>query len=61
MWRNRRLRLGIVLGIAVIAAFVAWRTNQAETRKPPCEPGRHEEKDASGKVIKVTRTTCFEK
>ncbi|KRC82095.1 hypothetical protein [Sphingomonas sp. Root241] len=61
MWRNRKLRLGIVLGIAVIAAYVAWRTNQVETRKPPCEPGRHEEKDASGKVIKVTRTTCFEK
>lgn len=59
MWRNRKLRLGIVLAIAVIAAFVAWRTNQTVPRKP-CEPGRHEEKDASGKVIKVTRTTCFE-
>jgi hypothetical protein len=61
MWRNRKLRLGIVLGIAVFAAFFAWRTNQVETKKPVCEPGRHEEKDASGKVIKVTRTTCFEK
>ena len=60
MWRNRKLRLGIVLGIAVIAAYVAWRTNQVEPRKP-CEPGRHEEKDASVKVIKVTRTTFFEK
>lgn len=60
MWRNRKLRLGIVLAIAIVAAFVAWRTNQTTPRKPPCEPGRHEEKDASGKVIKVTRTTCFE-
>ncbi|AQR73058.1 hypothetical protein [Sphingomonas sp. LM7] len=58
MWRNRKLRLGIVLAIAVIAAFVAWRTSQSEVRKP-CEPGRHEEKDAGGKVVKVTRTTCF--
>ncbi|MCX8477414.1 MAG: hypothetical protein MT490_16620 [Sphingomonas sp.] len=60
MWRNRKLRLGIVLAIAIVAAFVAWRTSQTTPRKPPCEPGRHEEKDASGKVIKVTRTTCFE-
>jgi len=60
MWRNRKLRLGIVLAIAVFAAFYAWRTNQIDTSKrPPCEPGRHEEKDADGKVIKVTRTTCF--
>lgn len=59
MWRNRKLRLGIVLAIAVIAAYVAWRTNQTKAEKP-CEPGRHAEKDASGKVIRVTRTTCFE-
>lgn len=59
MWRNRKLRLGIVLALAVFAAFYAWRTSQVEQRRPPCEPGRHEEKDASGKVIKVTRTTCF--
>ncbi|WP_168355779.1 hypothetical protein [Sphingomonas gei] len=58
MWRNRKLRLGIVLAIAVFVAFYAWRTSQSEGRKP-CEPGRHEEKDASGKVIKVSRTTCF--
>jgi len=57
--RNRKIRLAIVLAIAVVAAFVAWRTSQAEKRQPPCEPGRHEEKDASGKVTKVTRTTCL--
>lgn len=58
MFRNRKIRLAIVLAIAVFAAFFAWRTNQVDARRPPCEPGRHEEKDASGKVIKVTRTTC---
>jgi hypothetical protein len=57
--RNRKLRLGIVLALAVFAAFYAWRTSQTENKPPPCEPGRHEEKDASGKVTKVTRTTCF--
>jgi hypothetical protein len=56
--RNRKIRLAIVLALAVIAGFVAWRTSQTAPRKP-CEPGRHEEKDASGKVTKVTRTTCF--
>jgi hypothetical protein len=59
MWRNRKLRLGIVLAIAVFAAFYAWRTSQDAGRRPPCEAGRHEEKDAGGKVIKVTRTTCI--
>ncbi|MDT8757926.1 hypothetical protein MZO42_04385 [Sphingomonas psychrotolerans] len=57
--RNRKVRLAIVLALAVFAAFYAWRTSQVEQRLPPCEPGRHEEKDASGKVVKVTRTTCF--
>jgi membrane protein implicated in regulation of membrane protease activity len=57
--RNRKIRLAIVLAIAVVAAVVAWRTSQAEKSQPPCEPGRHEEKDTGGKVIKVTRTTCL--
>ena len=58
--RNRKLRLGIVLALAVVAAFVAWRADQREANpRPPCEPGRQEEKDASGKVVKVTRTTCL--
>ena len=57
--RNRKIRLAIVLAIAVFAAFYAWRTSQTEGKPPPCEPGRHEEKDAGGKVTKVTRTTCF--
>jgi hypothetical protein len=59
MWRNRKLRLGIVLAIAVFAAFYAWRMEQGDAKKPPCESGRHEEKDAGGKVVKVTRTSCF--
>ncbi|WP_404339059.1 hypothetical protein AB2M62_07650 [Sphingomonas sp. MMS12-HWE2-04] len=58
-WRNRKLRLAIVLAIAVFAGFYAWRTGQTENAKPQCEPGRHEEKDASGKVVKITNTTCF--
>jgi hypothetical protein len=56
-WRNRKLRLALVLGLAIVVMVVAWRTSQAP-RVKPCEPGRHEEKDASGKVVKVTRTLC---
>ena len=26
VFRHRKLRLGLVLGIALIAAYVAWRT-----------------------------------
>lgn len=58
-WRNRKLRIALVLAIAVFALFYAWRTSQTEAQKPVCEPGRHEEKDASGKVVKITNTTCF--
>ncbi|WP_448664464.1 hypothetical protein ACG3SL_07250 [Sphingomonas sp. CJ20] len=57
-WGNRKLRLGIVLAIAITAAFVAWRTDQAKQPHAKCEPGRVEEKDASGAVTKITRTTC---
>ena len=57
MWRNRKLRLAIVLAIAVFAAFYAWRTSDKSGR-PTCTPGRVEEKDASGKVVKITRTDC---
>lgn len=56
--RYRKLRLGIVLAIAVTAAFFAWRTSEQAGKRPPCEPGRVEERDASGKITKVTRTTC---
>jgi hypothetical protein len=57
-WRNRKVRLAIVLALAVFAAFTTWRTSQTQASRPPCEPGRQEEKDASGKVVKVSRTTC---
>lgn len=60
MLRNRRLRLALVLALAVFVAFTAWRMNDTAGKKPPCTPGRHEEKDASGKVVKITHTTCFE-
>lgn len=59
MLRNRKLRLGIVLALAVFAAFYAWRTSD-RAGEPACAPGRVEEKDASGKVTRITRTACPE-
>ncbi|MES2987807.1 MAG: hypothetical protein V4808_07865 [Pseudomonadota bacterium] len=56
-WRNRKARIAIVLAIAVIAAFVAWRTSTPKGR-PPCVPGREEIKDAAGKIIEIKRTEC---
>ncbi len=55
-WRNRKMRIGIVVAIAVFVAFYAWRTNQPATRD--CTPGREEVKDASGKVIEIKRMAC---
>lgn len=57
-WGNRKLRLGIVLAIAVTAAVFAWRTSEQGAGRPKCEPGRIEERDAAGKITKVIRTTC---
>ena len=59
-WRNRRVRLALVLTLAIIAGFFAWRTAGQGPKRPPCTPGRHEEKDASGKVVRITNTQCFE-
>ncbi|MBC9031682.1 hypothetical protein IAG41_04690 [Sphingomonas sp. JC676] len=59
-WRNRRLRLALVLAAAVFVAFVAWRMGDSVGKKPPCVPGRHEEKDTSGKVVKITHISCFD-
>lgn len=55
-WRDRKVRFAIVLAIAVMAAFVAWRTSQPEPGA--CTPGREEVKDAGGKVVEIKRTAC---
>ena len=56
-WRSRKIRIGFVLALAVIAAVVAWRTSTPKSR-PPCVPGREETRDAAGKVIEIKRTEC---
>lgn len=56
-WNRRKIRIGIVLAIAVVAAFYAWRTS-TPTGLPPCVPGREEIKDDSGKIIEIKRTEC---
>jgi len=57
-WRNRKLRLGIVLAVAAFAAFYAWRTGTPRDAVRPCTPGREEVKDASGKVVEIKRIEC---
>jgi hypothetical protein len=56
-WADRKLRLAVVLTIAVVVAVVAWRMGDGR-RAGPCESGRWEEKDASGKVVKISRKEC---
>lgn len=55
--RNRRLRLGILLGLAVFAGFYAWRTSQ-KIEKGDCTPGREEVKDASGTIVEIKNRIC---
>jgi hypothetical protein len=59
-WRDRKVRIAIVLAIAAFALFYAWRTGTAEPGNTACVPGREEVKDAGGKVIEIKRTTCTE-
>jgi hypothetical protein len=59
MWRNRKLRLAIVIGVALVAIYVAWRMEQArQPEREPCVPGRQVETDASGKVVSITNRIC---
>jgi hypothetical protein len=54
---NRKTRLAIVLAIAIVSVVVAWRTSE-RGGLPPCKENRTEEKDTSGKVVRITRTHC---
>ena len=57
-WKNRKLRLGIVLAIAVFTIFYVWRTSTPKDEPRDCSPGREEVKDDSGKVVAIKRKTC---
>lgn len=58
-WADRKTRIAVALAIAVVGAVVVWRTATVPgSGRAPCEPGRIEQKDAAGKVVKITRTTC---
>jgi hypothetical protein len=58
-WRNRRLRLALVVAIAVTAAIIVFQQNrEGAGEPPPCKPGKQVEKDAAGTVIRITRTSC---
>lgn len=55
--RNRKLRLAILLGLAVFAGFYAWRTSQ-KIEQGECTPSREEVKDAAGKVVEIKSRIC---
>ncbi|WP_109806589.1 hypothetical protein [Sphingosinithalassobacter portus] len=56
--RARKWRLAIIIALAVLAGYVAWRTQTP--KEQPCVPGREEVKDASGKVVEIQTRTCFD-
>lgn len=55
-------RLLLIVALAAVALYVGWRTGgfDQQPEQKPCEAGRKEIKDNTGKVVQVTRTTCFE-
>lgn len=52
-----------VIAVVMLSVAVLWQVGLAagwiQPDAPECEPGRIEERDATGKVVKVTRKTCF--
>ncbi|WP_168845634.1 hypothetical protein [Sphingomonas sp. S2M10] len=46
-----------MLTLAIIAAVVAWRS--APLSETACTAGRHEERDAGGKLVRITHTECL--
>lgn len=52
--RNRKVRIAIVLTIAIVAAFISWRTSTPKG----CEEDRKEIRDDAGKITKIERTYC---
>ncbi|QDX25492.1 hypothetical protein FPZ54_05275 [Sphingomonas suaedae] len=60
--RFDRRRLVLIAALALVMLYVGWRTGGFETQpeQKPCVEGRNEIKDKDGKVVQVTRTTCFE-
>lgn len=55
-------RLVLLVALAGVALYVGWRTGGFDQtpQQKPCEAGRKEIKDNTGKVVQVTRTTCVE-
>lgn len=60
--RFDKRRLVLIAALAGVALYVGWRTGGFETQpeQKPCVEGRNEIKDKDGKVVQVTRTTCYE-
>lgn len=60
--RFDKRRLVLIAALALVALYVGWRIGGFETQpeQKPCVEGRNEIKDKDGKVVQVTRTTCFE-
>lgn len=56
--RRLKVRLAAVLTLAIVAAVVAWRSGTVP-QQPACTPGRHEERDSAGKVVRIVRTDCI--
>lgn len=55
-------RLVLLAALAGVMLYVGWRTGGFEQKpeEKPCVAGRNEIKDDKGKVVQVTRTTCFD-
>ncbi|RYY42755.1 MAG: hypothetical protein EOP59_09330 [Sphingomonadales bacterium] len=60
--RFDRRRLVLIAALALVGLYVGWRMGGFETQpeQKPCVEGRNEIKDKDGKVVQVTRTTCYE-
>lgn len=53
--RRLKIRLAIVLAIAIVVGLVGWWGDRGQDL---CVNNREEQRDSSGKVVRIVRTEC---
>ncbi|MHA6719279.1 hypothetical protein ACX40Y_07475 [Sphingomonas sp. RS6] len=56
--RRLKVRLAAVITLAIVAAVVAWRSHPSGANMA-CTPGREEQRDSTGKLVRIVRTECL--
>ncbi len=56
--RSRLLQRLLVIALVMGVAALAWKLGLVPIAHPKCEPMKLEQRDASGKVVRIFSRTC---